>query len=795
MVNASKILTVSYGTFSCTLEGFDDPFSTMRSIAEYFRDLAADDRYFGAEPPTPDAEMLHRIAEREINRRVEAKVKKNGIVLRQVERDAAEPAMQSAPAALDAPAKSSARAAKPAPAPSEAVDVDAGPMDAATGETVAEKLRRIRAAVARQHVEPQYSGAFAEDEDAGQLFSAEPIETAFQAEDSEPKPEAPAEAKQAPAPEPVEEQPVEDEQAAPADAKAEDAQAEEIAPAEEATPEAGEKSEDVSEDVIATAPEQSVEAFEEEAPEDVEIDLAAIKSMTAPQAAPEEVAETAEEPEAELAEAANEAEQDAADVADDPLLAELTAEEAPEEAQPAEAAEQTGVEEGETAEIDMDELSTKLSETPAEAEETAAETAEAESEETAEAMATPDSADEAAPSMRARIVKMSRAAFLERYVEVSEEVVDAQAEDAAAGKAVTQDDIRASLGETGLSPEDEDDLISELFAAEHDTTDEDAVDAAPQEDAETAESPAEETGEDAAAEADAGEKPAESPEEIAATLKAAVAPKDGGDLSVTRLLRQADSELQDNESSRRRSAIAHLKAAVAAVRADGGRAKEDDEAEDARAMDQYRDDLARVVRPEGGTDADEAGDAGDEKPAAVKPEPVRLTDPARPISRPRRKMPPLMLVSEQRIDKPVARDPDAEPVRPRRVQTDDEAANADADAGDLQDADGESGNIFGAADDFSGYVAETGAEGVQELLEASAAFGTLVEGQPFNSRPQIMQRMLRYVPEGTVTREEGLRAFGVLLREGRLVRIQRGQFVLPENSRFHEQQKSAANDG
>ncbi len=778
MVNASKILTVSYGTFSCTLEGFDDPFSTMRSIAEYFRDLAADDRYFGAEPPTPDAEMLHRIAEREINRRVEAKVKKNGIVLRQVERDAAEPAMQSAPAALDAPAKSSARAAKPAPAPSEAVDVDAGPMDAATGETVAEKLRRIRAAVARQHVEPQYSGAFAEDEDAEQPFSAEPIETAFQAQDSEPKPEAPAEAKQAPAAEPVEEQPVEEEEAAPADAKAEDAQAEEIAPAEEATPEAGEKSEDVSEDVIATAPEQSVEAFEEEAPEDVEIDLAAIKSMTAPQAAPEEVAETAEEPEAELAEAANEAEQDAADVADDPLLAELTAEEAPEEAQPAEAAEQTGVEEGETAEIDMDELSTKLSETPAEAEETAAETAEAESEETAEAMATPDSADEAAPSMRARIVKMSRAAFLERYVEVSEEVVDAQAEDAAAGKAVTQDDIRASLGETGLSPEDED-----------------AEDAAPQEDAETAESPAEETGEDAAAEADAGEKPAESPEEIAATLKAAVAPKDGGDLSVTRLLRQADSELQDNESSRRRSAIAHLKAAVAAVRADGGRAKEDDEAEDARAMDQYRDDLARVVRPEGGTDADEAGDAGDEKPAAVKPEPVRLTDPARPISRPRRKMPPLMLVSEQRIDKPVARDPDAEPVRPRRVQTDDEAANADADAGDLQDADGESGNIFGAADDFSGYVAETGAEGVQELLEASAAFGTLVEGQPFNSRPQIMQRMLRYVPEGTVTREEGLRAFGVLLREGRLVRIQRGQFVLPENSRFHEQQKSAANDG
>lgn len=135
MVGASKILTVSYGTFSCTLEGFDDPFNTMKAIAEYFRDLAADDRYFGAEPPTPDAAMLHRIAEREIQRRVEAKVDDHGVVLR-----ASDLAQQPVPQPAAAPA--------PQPAPAAASP------GLLSEESVAAKLQRIRSAVARAAAAP-----------------------------------------------------------------------------------------------------------------------------------------------------------------------------------------------------------------------------------------------------------------------------------------------------------------------------------------------------------------------------------------------------------------------------------------------------------------------------------------------------------------------------------------------------------------------------------------------------------------------------------------------------------------
>ncbi len=844
MIGPSKILTVSYGTFSCTLEGFDEPFSTMKAIAEYFRDLAAEDRYFGAEPPTPDAEMLHRIAEREINRRVEARIEENGVILRPQIESAAESAADRDPRRPTATirtgaARPAATRTTDAPAAFAAAPDAPARQEAGTISGISAKLQRIRAAVAQVRAfeagdeEEEASGVpgigtpaqldadaqlLAMHEAAGRLAA----ETAERADIERRAAEATAhaEAGRLAAEEAAlaEAERVAAEEAARVEAErlaAEEAalaEAERLAAEEAALAEAERLAAEeaaLAEAERLAAEEAALAEAERLAAE--EAALVEAERLAAEEAARVEAGRLAAE-EAARVEAERLAAEEAARVEAERLAAEeaarveaerLAAEEAARvEAGRLAAEEAARVEAGrlaaeEAARVEAGRLATAESAALLAARNTLEEQIRAELAErdtqgpvrpqnrrvvvirptpqrpepepaargddtilAAIAAATPivpqaaaavtraaEAAVDAADSVRSAMAAFATEGFADEDDEDEDEaalLASAQSAPELADEdepAIEGDDdepltdamlerrVVDALGDTGLGAEDEADLVAELAAVERDAVS----------------------------------------QRRAEQQRRAMLRDEDSDAAVDRLISQADTQLSGAEAQRRQATISHLKAAVVATRADeeAGEARNPEDAEKAEIA-RYRKDLERSVRvPAAGPD--------DGAPRRT----VRAQ--AQRTERPVNAQPPLVLVSEQRIDRPA----ETELVRPRRINTgalameelfDEDAPMTPAPRGKA----------------FSDFVGPMHLTTLAELTEAAAAYVTHVEGLAEFTRPQVMRHVVSTGQPMTRSRENLLRSFGTLMRQGTMQRSRRGQFELSTGSEFAEQARRFA---
>lgn len=754
MVSSSKILTVSYGTFSCTLEGFDDSFDTMKAIAEYFRNLAADDRYFGAEPPTPDADMLARIAEREIARRVDASEQEGKIVLR-----AAEDATLNAPneepetqghdehadeneaPAMEEAAKAAVPTADPAPEEDESLatapNSGAKPPDAESRDAD----ERVASDDVETMSDPAISATTADFLNDGTAQPAAEDKVAELEPEVATAPLIEKEPDETPEPITVSEPKAEDifDEAEPANVEG--------APNSEAATE----NEEIPEDDSVANRLRRIRSLVDESDASFQDSV-----YSEDEHAQDFLSETAANLE-EALQADDAMETATQDEMAEPDMSSLLgiAEEGPRDQNDAPPpVESTDVEPDSNAdniettapEITEDTLAQLLADAMPD-QHTDSEPAAASEDATVEKDA------EGRPSVQARVVKMKRSEF------------EAAIRDGYLQEDEAKSDVDDNLfgDDSGLSAEEEAELQRELAEVEAEFSqpvqefaeDDGAplkLTEAEQVQENTKDEAFETLEQDTAGEADVASETDEAGTEEDITPRGiSKLQRAERQADLARIFDEADTQLDEPESNQRRNAIQHLRAAVAATRAEkkAGASLKDDVDESP-----YRNDLANVVRPR----RPEA--IGEGRPRANRPN-VKSNSPA-----------PLKLVAEQRVDLESA------PVRPRRIS---KASMADAEAlAPTPDVDG----------NFTEFAEEMGATGLPELLEAAAAYMSDIEGRAQFSRPMLMGK-LKEVEGREFSREDGLRSFGQLLRQGKLQKLKGGRFCVTDSTDFRDEERSA----
>ncbi len=365
--------------------------------------------------------------------------------------------------------------------------------------------------------------------------------------------------------------------------------------------------------------------------------------------------------------------------------------------------------------------------------------------------ATTQETDEDERPLNARVVKMKRS-------DLEDAIATGQLEESPAENVFSETDTTAEEDDTSditLSAEEEAELQRELAEVEAEFT-ETAEDDSDDEDEDIVESAADVDDDD---DDDFGydDDAAMDDTPVNENLLPDPDPEDASEKGVdkfqrmkheadmSRIFDEADHQADEPDSSKRRNAIQHLRAAVAATRAEKKAGVEMNPDVDDTP---YRTDLANVVRPRRPR-AD--GNVRSERPTMAEQRPA-----------------PLKLVAEQRIDTP------RDPIRPRRVT----AAEIEE---STEHADGSN---------FAEFAEEMGVSNLLELLEAAAAYTADVEGRPQFSRPMLMGK-LKEVEGETFSREDGLRSFGQLLRQGKLQKLKGGRFAVTDETDFRAPTRNA----